>query len=75
MYTFPINASYNYTIKVRLNQWCENSYKDKNVLLLEGDKYKAHLYASIIVATLVIIVITALVRTTAILKAFWIRAW
>lgn len=41
--------------------------KDKNVLLLEGDKYKAHLYTGIFVATLVIIVITALVRTTAIL--------
>lgn len=41
--------------------------KDKNVLLLGRDKYKAHLYASIFVATLVIIVITALVRTTAIL--------
>lgn len=40
-------------MKAKLYQWCEHSYKDKNVLLLEGDKYKAHLYASIIVATLV----------------------
>lgn len=50
----PLNKSkFYFPIKAKLYQWCEHSYKDKNVLLLEGDKYKAHLYASIIVATLV----------------------
>lgn len=52
-----VNASFLCTINARLHQWYECSYKDKNVLLLAGDKYKAHLHVSVIVVTLAIILI------------------